>query len=58
MHRVLLTWRKAAPDITVIVTAVADSRFYHHGGGASLEQIRGILHEYIAIVVYWWSDRL
>lgn len=56
MRRALLTWRKAAPDITVIPVPVPRSQFYTRGryGGASLEQIRGILHEYFAIIVYAW----
>jgi hypothetical protein len=29
------------------------SQFYDHVRGASLEQIRAILHEYLAIVGYW-----
>lgn len=53
MRRALLTWRKAAPDIRVIATPVSASQFYAHGRGASLEQLRGILHEYLAILFYW-----
>jgi uncharacterized SAM-binding protein YcdF (DUF218 family)/glycosyltransferase involved in cell wall biosynthesis len=54
MRRALLTWRKVAPEIAVVPTPVPQSQFYANGRGASLEQIRGILHEYAAIVVYWW----
>lgn len=54
MRRGLLTWQKVAPEVTVVPTPVAQSQFYDHGWGASLEQIRGILHEYLAIVAYWW----
>ena len=54
MQRALLTWRKAAPEVTVIPTPVPKSQFYTHRLGASLEQIRGILHEYFAIAAYWW----
>ena len=35
-------------------TPVPTSQFYTHGRGASFEQIKGIVHEYVAIVVYWW----
>ena len=55
MRRAVWTFRKVAPDITVIPSPVPASRFYAHGGGASLEQIRGILHEYLGIVYYWWK---
>ncbi len=54
MRRALLTWRKVAPEVTVISTPVPKSQFYAHAWGASLEQIRGILHEYLAIIAYWW----
>jgi uncharacterized SAM-binding protein YcdF (DUF218 family)/glycosyltransferase involved in cell wall biosynthesis len=54
MRRALLTWRKVAPEVTVVSSPVPVSQFYQHGWGASLEQVRGILHEYLAIVAYWW----
>jgi len=54
MRRALLTWRKVAPGVTVVSVPVSGSQFYSHERGASLEQIRGIFHEYAAIVVYWW----
>jgi hypothetical protein len=43
-----------APEITVIPTPAPDSQFYTHERGASLEQIRGIVHEYAALINYWW----
>ena len=46
-------WHKTAPDITVIPAPPARSQFYDHTRGASLEQIGGILHEYLAILDYW-----
>jgi uncharacterized SAM-binding protein YcdF (DUF218 family)/glycosyltransferase involved in cell wall biosynthesis len=55
MRRALLTWRRAAPDIEVTPTPVPQSQFYAHGRGASLEQIRGLVQEYAAIVYYWWN---
>lgn len=54
MRRALLTWRKVAPEITVVPTPVPASQFYAQDRGATVEQIRGILQEYAAIVVYWW----
>ena len=53
MRRALLTWRRVAPGITVVPTPVPQSQFYTHEWGASLEQIRGILHEYAALADYW-----
>lgn len=53
MRRALLTWRRAAPEFTVIPAPPPESQFYAHDRGASIEQIRGILHEYAAILVYW-----
>jgi uncharacterized SAM-binding protein YcdF (DUF218 family)/glycosyltransferase involved in cell wall biosynthesis len=54
MRRAMLTWRRQGPDIEVVPTPVPASQFYAHERGASLEQIRGILHEYVALVDYWW----
>ena len=55
MRRALLTWRRAAPDVAVVATPAPISQFYAHDRGASLEQMRGILQEYAAIVMYWWN---
>jgi uncharacterized SAM-binding protein YcdF (DUF218 family) len=54
MRRASLVWRKLAPDVTVVPTPPAQAQFYEHTRGASLEQVRGLLQEYAAIVVYWW----
>jgi uncharacterized SAM-binding protein YcdF (DUF218 family)/glycosyltransferase involved in cell wall biosynthesis len=53
MRRALLVWRKAAPGIHVIPAPPPRSQFYDHVSGASLEQVRAVLHEYLAIAVYW-----
>lgn len=58
MRRAVLTWRTVAPEIAVIPTPVPSSQFYSHAWGARLEQIQGILHEYLAIVAYWWRGWL
>jgi len=58
MRRALLTWRKLAPGVQLIPAPVPQSQFYAHGWGATMEQIRGIIHEYLAIVVYWWRGRI
>ena len=52
MRRALLTWRKVAPHIQVVPTPVLDGRFYNHETGASLAQVRGILHEYLSLLYY------
>jgi uncharacterized SAM-binding protein YcdF (DUF218 family) len=54
MRRAMLTWRAAAPGVTVVPTPVRQSLFYSHTSGASLRQIDGILKEYIAIALYWY----
>jgi uncharacterized SAM-binding protein YcdF (DUF218 family) len=53
MRRALMVWRKQAPDVMVTPTPPPRSQFYDHVRGASLEQIRGILYEYLAILGYW-----
>jgi uncharacterized SAM-binding protein YcdF (DUF218 family)/glycosyltransferase involved in cell wall biosynthesis len=53
MRRALLVWRKVAPDVRVIPTPPPQSQFYGHTRGASLEQLRGIAQEYLAILAYW-----
>lgn len=56
MRRALLVWRHVAPTIAVTPTPVPSSQFYVHGSrdGATIEQMGGIVHEYAAIVSYWW----
>ncbi|HKB09913.1 MAG TPA: ElyC/SanA/YdcF family protein [Vicinamibacterales bacterium] len=53
MKRALLVWSRVAPDIAVVPTPPSDSQFYEHQRGASLEQVRAILQEYVAIGAYW-----
>ena len=55
MRRALLTWATQAPDVEVVPTPVRDSQFYAHARGATLEQLRGLIHEYAAIGWYWWK---
>ena len=52
MRRAMGVWAKQAPAIDVIPTPVTNSQFYTHGRGASFEQVRGIVHEYAALVYY------
>ena len=53
MRRATMVWRKVAPDIAVTPTPPPRSQFYDHARGASFEQVRGILYEYLAILGYW-----
>jgi uncharacterized SAM-binding protein YcdF (DUF218 family)/glycosyltransferase involved in cell wall biosynthesis len=53
MRRALLVWRKQAPDVEVVATPVANSQFYAHARGATLDQLRGLAREYAALAVYW-----
>lgn len=53
MRRALLVWRKQDPEVTVYPTPPSVSQFYDHTRGASVEQIRGLLQEYVAIFSYW-----
>jgi uncharacterized SAM-binding protein YcdF (DUF218 family) len=58
IRRALLTWHRTAPAVSVVPTPVPQSQFYSHGRGATLDQIQGILHEYLAIALYWWRGWL
>ncbi len=53
MRRAVMTWHGEAPAITVVPTPPPQSQFYDHTGGATLEQIRGIVWEYLATFAYW-----
>jgi uncharacterized SAM-binding protein YcdF (DUF218 family) len=54
MRRVVGVWRKQAPEVDVVSTPVPESQFYTHGRGASLDQLRGLVREYVALAAYWW----
>ncbi|MBI4620762.1 MAG: YdcF family protein [Desulfobacterales bacterium] len=67
MRRVSLVFDKIAPDKEVIYTPITYS--YYYGWPRKLrwfsmhkqittEQIRGIMHEYIGILYYWWKGYL
>lgn len=65
MRRVSLVVRKIAKEIKVAYTPIPRSSFYVHRtsniykGGSWRQikpgQIRGILHEYLGILYYWWK---
>jgi len=54
MRRATLTWKRLAPDITVVPTPVPYSEFYTRHRGTSAEQLKAVLQEYAGIAVYWW----
>ncbi len=58
MRRAMMVWEKNAPDIAVTPTPPPSAQFYEHTRGATLDQIRGILWEYVAIGYYWWRGYL
>ena len=58
MRRAMLVWRKQAPDVDVVPTPVAQSQFYAHARGATLDQLRGLAREYAALAWYWWRGRI
>jgi uncharacterized SAM-binding protein YcdF (DUF218 family) len=53
MRRALLVWHRQAPGVTVVPTPAPESEFDLHQRGASFEQVRAILQEYLAIAAYW-----
>ncbi|HDZ77091.1 MAG TPA: glycosyltransferase [Candidatus Omnitrophica bacterium] len=64
MRRLLLTAKKNASGVKFIYTPILQSRFYSHRvkkgdkrlkQQISLRQIRGLMHEYLAIIYYWWK---
>jgi uncharacterized SAM-binding protein YcdF (DUF218 family)/glycosyltransferase involved in cell wall biosynthesis len=54
MRRALLVWHKTSPQVRVAPAPPPRSQFYDHTRGASLDQVRAIVHEYGAIVAYWF----
>ena len=56
MRRAMRTWHKVAPDLSVTPVPAA-SQFYFHENGANLDQIRGLFHEYAALLVYTLRGR-
>lgn len=64
MRRVSLVAKKITRRIKIIYTPIPKSRFYSHGIGPNgekvwkqinVQQIRGLMHEYLGIVYYWWK---
>ncbi len=58
MRRALLVFKKAAKGVDVICAPIPNSVFYAHGATwkqTNIQQIKGILHEYLGILYYWWK---
>lgn len=58
MLRAKLVFRKVSPEINVTYTPSPISVFYQHAADllsqkVSVQQIRGIFHEYLGILLYW-----
>ena len=53
MRRAVLTFHKIAPHLQVIPTPAPSNQFYAPEPGITLEQIHGILHEYVGLLSYW-----
>jgi len=64
MLRTALVFKKIAKDKMVTYTPLPESSFYSHGAfniferQVTIRQIRGILHEYLGIIYYWWNRRI
>jgi len=67
MRRASLVFKRLSPKKNIIYSPVPNSEFYSHpnmnkagrriiiGRLITLRQIKGILHEYMGIVYYWWK---
>jgi uncharacterized SAM-binding protein YcdF (DUF218 family) len=60
MARVRFVARRLAPDITFLYCPVPDSLFYSrssisYGRKIEARQIKGIVHEFIGIIYYWFK---
>jgi len=55
MRRADLVWRKQVPNVRVIPTPIAHSRFYGDEHEVKVRHMRAILHEYVGLLYYWWK---
>ncbi|RKY32732.1 MAG: hypothetical protein DRP74_01970 [Candidatus Omnitrophota bacterium] len=55
MRRVSLVFNKIAKEITVHYVPIPNCIYYDDSEGVKLRHIRGIIHEYMGIVYYWWK---
>jgi uncharacterized SAM-binding protein YcdF (DUF218 family)/glycosyltransferase involved in cell wall biosynthesis len=57
-RRALWVWRKAIPELVVLAPPVVDTPKPSPQWGASVDQIKVICYEYLAIAYYWWKGFL
>ncbi len=57
-RRALWVWRKAMPELVVLAPAVVDTPKASPQWSASVDQIRVICYEYLAISYYWYKGWL
>jgi len=57
-RRAQLTFARNAPALRVIYPTVPLGSFYAHRWGITPHQLRGILHEYLGMLYYWWKGWL
>jgi len=65
MRRAFLVFKKTAKNVNVIYTPIRKSRFYAHPKRnedgkriwkrINVQQIKGIIHEYLGIIYYWFK---
>ena len=59
MRRASLVFSKVAPSLLVVKTPVEKSYFYsRRSRGMTVSQFQAVLHEYAAIVYYWFKGRV
>jgi uncharacterized SAM-binding protein YcdF (DUF218 family) len=52
-RRADLTFRRNAPELTVLHATPSESGYYTHRWEITPKQLRGLWHELLAIVYYW-----
>lgn len=52
-RRADLTFRRNAPELTVLQAPVPQSGYYARSEPVTLRQIRGVLHEFLGLLFYW-----
>lgn len=55
MRRASLVFKKMNKTIVVIYVPVEEAQFYHKTVPVKIEQIRGIVHEYLGIIYYFFK---
>ena len=47
--------KKIADEVKITYTPIPYSLYYDHSSGTKSKHIKGIMHEYLGIVYYWWK---